>query len=115
MEEERAISVRVQSLSDIARLAVSASPMAPMPVYRFREGSRTFYMVQAVYKDYYKLYGLPIVYYHVQEEGEERAKYILIKVDEAGERVELSDRTRPGWIAVPIVNLAERPSFFPEA
>ncbi|MCS7106993.1 MAG: hypothetical protein NZ902_02685 [Acidilobaceae archaeon] len=113
MNEEKALAVRLQSLPDIARLAVSASPMSAMPVYRFREGSKNYYLVQAVYKDYYKLYGLPIIYYYVQEEGEERAKYILIKVDESGERVELSDRTRPGWIAVPIINLQEKPPFFP--
>jgi len=119
MSEEAgvAVAVRVSSLGDLARLASStAHMMVVMPIYRFRYKSKVVYAVQTIYKDFYKLYGIPIVYYHVlEDDGLEasKAKYILIKVDEAGERIEVSDRVRPGWVGVPLVNLESKPPFIP--
>ncbi|MEB3774936.1 MAG: cren protein [Desulfurococcales archaeon] len=113
---ENAVAIRVDSLGDIARLASTlAARMFIMPVYRFPGSSGSVYMVQTIYKDYYKYYGVPIVYYYIHR-GEEPAsvRYILARADETGERVELSDRTRTGWVSIPVINLVEKPPYIPD-
>lgn len=113
-----AIAVRVTGLGDIARLASSmASRMVVLPVYRFRHNGRVVYALQTIYKDYYKFYGIPVIYYYATEDDgveDEKAKYILARVDEMGEKVEVTDRVRPGWVAIPIINLASKPPFMPD-
>ncbi len=115
LESNRAVAVRVKSLSDLAKIAtLGAARMFILPIYKFREGGKTVFMVQTVFKDYYKLYGLPIIYYYVgDEEASGDHKYLLVKVDESGEYLELSRGTKPGWIAIPIVELTEKPPFAP--
>lgn len=112
-----AISVRVESLEDLVRLASSlASRMVVMPIYRYRIEGGAVYFLQMMYKDYYRCHGLPVIYYYVSKDAEREsksAKYIIARADESGERVELTDRVRPGWIAVPIINLAEKPVYVP--
>ncbi|MCE4612337.1 MAG: cren protein [Desulfurococcales archaeon] len=111
---KKAVMIRVSSLGDLARLASSmASRMFIMPVYRYHEGGKSIYFIQTIYKDYYKQYGLPIVYYYEAAEETTEPKYILARADETGERVELSDRVRTGWIAIPVINIAEKPRFLP--
>jgi len=114
----KAIVIRVSSLGDLVRLASStAQMMLIMPIYRFKLKGKIIYAIQTIYKDYYKLYGLPIIYYYI-EDGEavedSKAKYILIKVDETGEKIETTDKIRPGWIGIPIINLTEKPPFIPD-
>jgi len=116
---EKAISVKVSNLEDLARLASTlASRLIVMPIYRFKDNGKVFYFIQASYKDYYKQYGLPILYYYSRSEendvDDSKAKYVVAKTDETGERVEITDKVRPGYTAIPIVNLAERPIFFSE-
>ncbi|MCE4601026.1 MAG: cren protein [Desulfurococcales archaeon] len=110
-----AISVRVETLSDLVRLASSlAGRMVVMPVYRFKSGKGSVYFLQMMYKDYYRCYGLPVIYYYVAEDDERDAsqvKYIIARTDESGERIEVTDRARPGWVVVPVINLAEKPVY----
>ncbi|MCE4598991.1 MAG: cren protein [Desulfurococcales archaeon] len=117
-EVRKASVIRVSSLGDIARLASTlASRMLIMPVYRFKYNGKVYYTLQTIYKDYYRFYGIPIVYYYVDEEGStdgKDVKYILARADETGERVEVSDKTRTGWVVIPIINLAEKPDFIPD-
>ncbi|MCE4608100.1 MAG: hypothetical protein F7B61_03980 [Caldisphaeraceae archaeon] len=113
--KEDAYLIRTLTLNDIARLASTmASHMIVMPVYRFSLNGKTIYFVQTTYKDYYKYYGIPIIYYCETEDAiaNEKARYILIKTDEMGEKLEVSDRIKPGYIVIPIINLQEKPSFF---
>ncbi len=116
---DKVVAIRVASLADLARLASTmASRLIVMPVYRFRMGERVYYFVQASFKDYYKLYGLPIVYYYSQPASDDvpddRAKYILIKADMTGEEVEVSPQARTGYVVVPIVNLSSKPPHLPD-
>jgi hypothetical protein len=116
LEKRKAVPVRVSSLSDVVKLAaLTAARMAPLPVYRYASDSATVYFVQTVFKDYYRLYGLPIIYYYVEQGSSRRGKYILVKVDEEGEKIEFSEGSRPGWIPIPIVDLSELPAFIPES
>ncbi len=115
-EPQKAQVVEVSSLADLARLAVAMLSFAVLlPIYRYLEGDQEIYFVQTTYRDYFKLYGVPIVYlYRTRQSGEpERAKYVLIKVDESGEKVEVGDRTRPGWTSIPIITLRGKPGFLP--
>ncbi len=113
-----AIAIRVSSLGDLVRLASSAvHMMIVMPIYRFKYKGKLVYAIQTIYKDFYKLYGIPIIYYYVSDDDSleaSKAKYILIKVDETGEKVEISDRTKPGWVGVPLINLDSKPPFIPD-
>jgi hypothetical protein len=113
---EKAVTVRVSSLGDLARLASSMlSRMLVMPVYRYRGDGKTVYFIQTVYKDYYRQYGLPIVYYYESDSDEEaEPKYILARADELGEKIEVSDRVKTGWVVIPVINLAEKPAFLPD-
>ena len=116
LEEEirPAVTVKVSSLGDLARLASSnAARMFVMPVYSFRHEGKRVFMVQTVFKDYYKLYGIPIIYYYVSDD-DKTAKFILWRVDEQGERVNLSDKSMPGWVVIPIINLERKPAFIRE-
>jgi len=114
---EPAVSIRVASIEDLVRLATSmASRFIVMPIYRFKEGGVVYYFIQASYKDYYKQYGVPVLYYYSRPLDEDvddsKAKYVIAKADEMGEKVEITDRIKHGYTAVPIVNLAERPAYF---
>jgi hypothetical protein len=116
LTENKLIPVRVSSINDIARIAASIVSLGQVAyVVRFRENGKTIYGLIAVLRDYYNLYGLPMLYYYVDEEGKlSDGNYILVKVDDQGERVELSKSTRPGWVPIPVIDLAEKPRFFPE-
>lgn len=109
----QAIAIRVQSLSDLARMAGNSARLIPTPIYVFEEDGRSYYFIQTVYKDFYKLYGVPIIYYYVEEGSPPAEGYLAIKADERGERVEPSPGARPGWLLIPLVKLAERPLYFP--
>lgn len=112
---DKLVPVRVSSIKDLARIAatiISLGQPAYLVRFRSRSGS-TVYGIIAVLRDYYKLYGLPMLYYYVSGERLE-GNYLLVKVDDQGEQVEIARGTRHGWVAVPIIDLAEPPSFFPE-
>jgi hypothetical protein len=112
---DEAFLVKVSSINDLARLASSmAAHLILMPIYRFNKNNKAVYFVQATYKDYYKFYGIPLIYYYESSENisHEKSKYVLIKTDELGEKVEISDKIKPGWIAIPIINIEEIPKFF---
>ena len=113
-----AVTIKVSTLSDLVRLAAaSAHMMVVMPIHRFPYKGKMVYAIQTIYKDFYKLYGVPVVYYYASDNDDldaSKAKYILIKVDETGEKIEISDRTRPGWIGVPLINLESKPPFIPD-
>jgi len=111
-EVEKLLPVRVTSLNDIARLAASLVSMGqPTYIVKFKHDGKSVYGIFAIFRDYYKLYGLPIFYYYVMEKDVEDSRYVLVKSEDAGERVELSKTVKPGYIAVPIVVLAEMPKF----
>jgi len=114
---EKLIPVRVGSINDLARIAATIVSLGqPAYLVRFPSSSgEKIYGIIAVLRDYYKYYGLPMIYYF-RDNGSSlgEGNYLLVKVDDSGEHIEVSKSTRPGWIAIPIIDLAERPPFFPE-
>ncbi len=114
---EKLVPVRVSKVNDLARMAASIAMLGQSTyLVRFKLGDgRVVYGLIALLRDYYDLYGLPILYYAVVESGgHEEKNYLLVKIDEQGEHVEFADGARPGWVSIPIVNLAEKPRFFPD-
>lgn len=114
-EVQKALVFEVSSLADLARLAASMVAYGlVMPIYAYSDGGSIRLFVQSDYRDYYKQYGLPIIYMYAASSDEiGKGKYVLIKVDETGERVEVSDKARPGWTSIPIIWLKGKPSIMP--
>ncbi len=111
---EKVVGVKVSSINDIARFAMSLVSLGQAPyIIRFKKEKRVVYGLLAVFRDYYKYYGLPLLYYYVVENSPEHdgKNYILIRSDEAGEKVELSEGTKPGWIAIPVLDIEVIPDF----
>lgn len=111
---QRVIKLRVKSLNDLARMAASTLTLGqPTYVIRFRDSDgRQLYGMLAVFRDYFNLYGIPLLYYYVDDgRSASDGNYILIKSDEGGERVEISKGVKTGYISIPIIDLAEVPEF----
>lgn len=117
MSEElrKVVAVRVNDISDIARMAASVMTLGqPMYIIRFKHDNKYIYGILAVFRDYYNYYGIPMFYYYVDEDNKyANAKYLLLKADESGERVEAAKGSRPGWVSIPVVELKEKPAFLP--
>ncbi|MET1101910.1 MAG: cren protein [Pyrodictiaceae archaeon] len=113
---EKLIPVRVASVADLARIAANIVALGQVTyIMRFRDDGKIILGLIAVLRDYYNLYGLPLIYYYVDEKNEHaKGNYMLVRVDDRGEHIEFSETTKPGWIAVPIVNLASKPTFMPK-
>ncbi|MCS7385579.1 MAG: cren protein [Candidatus Methanomethylicota archaeon] len=104
-------SLRVDSIEDLARFVANIAALGqPTYVLHFKHGGKDILGIIAIYRDYYKFYGMPIFYYYESDE-EVKGKYFLVKAEERGERVVLAEGVRPGWIAVPIIRLKEKPPF----
>ena len=110
-EVRPALAIRVSSLEDLARLAGSnAARMMVMPIYSFPYKDKRVFMVQTIFKDHYKLYGIPMIYYYVASD-DKTSKFLLWRVDDEGEKVILSDKSMPGWVVIPVINLTDKPIF----
>lgn len=108
---EPTVSVKVKTLNDLARFAASMSTLGQtIYVVHFEYEGKHVYGLFAVYHDYYNMYGLPIFYYYVSDE-KLNGKYLLIKTEENKEYILISEGSKPGWIAVPIISLDEPPPF----
>ncbi|MGB9708700.1 cren protein [Infirmifilum uzonense] len=102
---ETMIPVKLSTLNDLARLAGSTSALGHVTyIVHFTAASKHYYGIFIVFRDYYKLYGLPMFYY-IEFDKELPGNYVLFKSDEAGETVEVSKGTRPGFMALPIINI----------
>ncbi len=115
---EKLIPVRVGKINDLARIAATIITLGqPAYIVRFKnKDNKLTYAIIAVLRDYYKYYGIPMLYYYIDDGSilKGNGNYLLVKVDEQGEHIELSKSTKPGWVAIPIIDLAEKPGFFPE-
>ncbi|MEM4576151.1 MAG: hypothetical protein QW701_01670 [Candidatus Nezhaarchaeales archaeon] len=108
---EPTVSVKVKTLNDLARFAASMSTLGQtIYVVHFEYERKHVYGLFAVYHDYYNMYGLPIFYYYMSDE-ELNGKYLLIKTEENKEYILVSEGSKPGWIAIPIISLDEPPPF----
>lgn len=111
---EKVIGIKVSTINDIARFAFSLASLGQSPyVLKFKKENKVIYGLLAVFRDYYKYYGLPLLYYCVMKDSDDLKDkpYILIKSDEDGEKVEFAKGTKPGWVAIPIMELKEIPKF----
>jgi len=113
--EGRLVKIKVRDFSDLARLAASGIMMGqPTYIIRFTlEGVGCVYGVMAVFKDFYRYYGIPLMYYWVDEECRLPLdkNYVIVRSDELGEHVEFNKGFKPGTINIPVINLREIPDF----
>jgi hypothetical protein len=109
--EEKALGVKLVSIADLARLASSMVSMGgSVYIVHFVHAGKHYYGLLATFRDYYKYYGVPLLYY-VETLEPLKGKYIAVKMDESGEKVESIEGVRAGWICIPIVNLERKPDF----
>lgn len=102
-------SIKVSSISDIARFAALMISLGqPAYIIHFKHEGKKIFGMLAIFHDYYTLNGVPVFYYCTSEE---EGKYIIVKVDETGETVSFSDRTRAGYISIPVIYLDKKPDF----
>jgi len=115
-EQEELVFAKVETVADIARVAAASISMG-QPVYLIRYkkgGSSAVIGMLAVLRDYYTLYGIPMFYYYECRKEEQEcstSNYLAFRLDEEGEKVELTDRNMPGHIMIPILNLSSPPEF----
>ncbi len=111
----RVVKIRLRSIKDLVRLAASSIALGqPTYILRYREeGNVLAYGVMAVFRDFYKLYGVPLFYYVLDREGcvPEDANYALLRSSNGEERIEFSKGTKTGYVIVPIINVEELPEF----
>ncbi|MFN4046599.1 MAG: hypothetical protein ACK4H7_04585 [Acidilobaceae archaeon] len=112
---EKALTLRVSSLNDLVRLAVSMAIPSQLTPYllKFRYNGKIILGLLGVFRDYYKYYGVPVFYYFSVNEDDRQvleANYIIASTGE--ERIELSKNPRPG-VLIPLIELAEKPPFLP--
>lgn len=113
--ESKVVRIKVRDFSDLIRLAASGI-MLGQPTYILRFAPRSdvcIYGIMAVFKDFYKYYGIPLIYYWSDEGCRMPVdrNYAIVRSDETGEHIELSRGFKPGVINVPIINVQELPSF----
>lgn len=103
--------MRLSSLADLARLASSMAGMGVgVYVIHFPHNEKHYCGLLVTLRDYYKYYGVPLFYY-VELDAPLKGKYIVMKVDDSGEKVGISEGVRAGLISVPIVSLTSKPNF----
>ncbi len=119
MSEEirKVLTIRVNGLNDLVRLAMTyTGPSQTIFLLKFIEKGKLVVGLLGLFRDYYKFYGLPILYYHICSSEEEdkirNANYIIVSTSD-GERIEFSKYPRPG-IAIPLISLKEKPPIIPE-
>ncbi|MGC8679499.1 MAG: hypothetical protein C0177_04370 [Fervidicoccus fontis] len=106
------IGLKVSSISDLARLAISYStPMSPpRTLFRIRNEGKTIIALILSFPNYYELRGLPLTFYFECEEGNAGCKtssYLSYRVIEGGEQVQFTDKSLPGWVMIPVINVEE--------
>ncbi len=115
-EIKKVLPIRVGSLKDLIRLAITyTSSGQSIFLLKFKESGKIIVGMLGLFRDYYKLYGLPVLYYHIcnseEEEKIKDANYIVVSTND--EHVEYSKTPRPG-ISLPLVTLAEKPPIIPD-
>jgi len=113
--EGKLVKIRVKEFSDLARLAASGMMMGqPTYILRLNTGENIcVYGIMAVFKDFYKYYGIPLMYFWVDEGCKIPAdrNYVVLRSDDTGEHIELNKGFKTGVINVPIINVQEIPEF----
>lgn len=111
MIQEKVTEIKLATVSDLARLASSMVSMgSAVYLIHFNYHKKHYYGLLATFRDYYKNYGVPLFYF-IERDEPLKGKYLAIKVDETGEKVECIEGVKAGWICIPIVSLDEKPVF----
>ena len=116
MDLEKVITIKLNSLPDLVRLATSLSlPQMTSYILKFKHNDKLYLGILGIFRDYYKYYGIPIFYYYVLEgekaEEVEKSNYIVFSADT--ETIEFSKTAKPGR-SIPLIGLAEKPVFLPD-
>ncbi len=108
-EIPKCISIKLRSLNDLARFASAMATLGHGTyIIHFEKNGKHFYGMYAVFRDYYKYYGLPLFYYIELKEALD-GRYLIVHTDERGENIEVSRGTRPGRVSIPIIDLKVAP------
>jgi len=115
IKEEKPVWIKIRKTEDLCRLAASIVTMGQsMYLVRIRRNNEVYIGLLAVYRDYFKYYGIPIFYYALCEGPCTEKKYVSFKIDESGEKIEFTDKAIPGTVMIPIVEFETMPSILGE-
>ncbi len=110
----KVIGVRLKAFEDLVRLSASSISIGQSTfILRIDGDKATIYGVLAVFRDYFKLYGVPLLYYFIDEESSvpKDANYVLLRTSDDGEKIEFSKGSKAGYVTIPIINVVELPEF----
>ena len=108
------VGIKLKTSRDLVRLAASSAASGQsIFILRIKSENRIIYGVLAVFRDFFKLYGVPLLYYFIDEAGEipENANYASIKVDGKTEDIKFGQGAEAGYLSIPIINLGSPPEF----
>lgn len=110
--QKGSIGIRVSSISDLARLAVSYStPMSPpRTLFRIKNRGKIVIALTLSFPNYYELRGIPLTFFYECEDKDVSCKssaYVSYRVLEGGEQVQFTEKSLPGWMMIPIINIEE--------
>ncbi len=113
VKSERVVKIRLKSIRDLVRLAASSIALGQLTyILRYKVKGKVVYGVMAVFRDFYRLYGVPLFYYvEGAEEVPADANYALLKSDGVEERIEFSRGAKAGYVVIPIINVTKPPKF----
>lgn len=112
---ESPIWIRLKRTEDLCRLAASIMSLGqPIYLVRMRKEEEAVLGVLAVYRDYFRYYGIPIFYYTQCSGPCLDKRYVSFKLDEIGERIEFTDKSVPGTVMIPIVEFESMPEMLAE-
>jgi hypothetical protein len=114
--EDKVLVIKTATFNDLVRLAVSTiiPPQVTTYLLKFKHRDKIIIGILGVFRDYYKQYGLPIFYYYSFSSNDPMvldANYVIVYTGE--EKYEFSKNPKPG-VSLPIITLAEKPSFIPD-
>jgi len=111
MISDKVINIKLKDLRDLGRFAYSlASTGQSIYIIHYNKFRKYIYGIFMIFRDYYKYYGIPMFYYVILNEPIQ-GSYLLVKVDDWGEKIEFSNGCKPGWIHIPIIELEKEPIF----
>ncbi|MBM1154656.1 hypothetical protein DRN94_002110 [archaeon] len=113
------VPVRVRELRDLARAVAAIASFGSTPlqmplILHFERDGQHVYGTVVTLHAFRSYHGLPVFLY-LETDSPLEGNYVLVRTDTdtRKEELEIAYAIKRGWLAIPIINLAEKPAFVP--